>query len=270
VTALASTALHQGYLPSLHLLLLLMFGSLMAGFLDAVVGGGGLVQLPMLLLLLPSALPIQVLATNKVASICGTSVSAVTFSRRIRPEARTVAPLAGLALVGSVAGALTAGLVPKDVFREVVLLALVIVATFVWLRPAVGKEAAPRFHGHRHLLAAGVSGLAIGWYDGAIGPGTGTFLVFVLVGLIGLDFLRASATAKIANAATNLGALAVFVPQGAALWKVGLLMGALNLIGGFLGARLAIARGVAFIRVVFLCVATALMIRLGVQISAAR
>lgn len=265
----ASAALPADDLPGLHVVLLLLLAALLAGFLDAVVGGGGLVQLPMLLLLLPAAVPIQILATNKLASVCGTSVSATTFVRRIRPEGRTVVPLTGLALVGSVAGALTAGLVPKDVFRQVVLLALVIVATFVWLRPALGQEAVPRFHGHRHLLAAGLSGLAIGWYDGAVGPGTGTFLVFALVGFIGLDFLRASATAKIANVATNLGALAVFVPQGAPLWRLGLLMGAANLVGGFVGARTAMARGVAFIRVVFLLVATALMIRLGIQISAA-
>jgi uncharacterized protein len=249
--------------------LVLLVAAFLAGYLDAVVGGGGLIQLPMLLLMLPTAVPIQILATNKLSSICGTSTSAITYGRRVRPDLRTAVPLAGLALVGAVGGALTAGLVSKESFRVVVLLALVIVATVIVLRPALGLEAAPRFHGHRHVLAAGASGLAIGWYDGAIGPGTGSFLVFALVGLLGLDFLRASASAKIANVATNLGALLVFVPQGAALWRLGLMMGGCNLVGGFLGARTALARGSRFVRLVFLLVATALIIRLGVQIAAA-
>jgi uncharacterized membrane protein YfcA len=247
--------------------LVLMVAAFLAGYLDAVVGGGGLIQLPMLLLMLPTAVPIQILATNKLSSICGTSTSAVTYGRRVRPELRTAVPLAGLALVGAVGGALTAGLVSKESFRAVVLVALVVVTTVIVLRPALGLEAAPRFHGHRHVLAAAASGLAIGWYDGAIGPGTGSFLVFALVGLLGLDFLRASASAKIANVATNLGALLVFVPQGAALWRLGLLMGGCNLVGGFLGARTALARGSRFVRLVFLLVATALIIRLGVQIG---
>jgi uncharacterized membrane protein YfcA len=249
--------------------LVLLVAAFLAGYLDAVVGGGGLIQLPVLLLMLPTAVPIQILATNKLSSICGTSTSAITYARRVRPDLRTAVPLAGLALVGAVGGALTAGLVSKESFRVVVLLALVIVATVIVLRPALGLEAAPRFHGHRHVLAAGASGLAIGWYDGAIGPGTGSFLVFALVGLLGLDFLRASASAKIANVATNLGALLVFVPQGAALWRLGLMMGGCNLVGGFLGARTALARGSRFVRLVFLLVATALIIRLGVQIAAA-
>lgn len=235
-----------------------------------MVGGGGLIQLPMLLLVLPGAAPIQVLATNKLASICGTSVSAVTYARRVRPELRTAGPLAGLALLGAVGGALTAGLVSKAAFREIVLLALVVVATVVLLSPALGLQTVPRFHGHRHVLAAAASGLAIGWYDGAIGPGTGTFLVFALVGLLGLDFLRASASAKIGNVATNLGALLVFVPQGAPLWRLGLVMGGCNVVGGFLGARTALARGARFVRLVFLLVATTLILRLGIQVAQSR
>jgi uncharacterized membrane protein YfcA len=266
---LAAVAGHSLDLPPGHTLALLLLAAFAAGYVDAVVGGGGLIQLPMLLLLLPAAAPIQILATNKISSICGTVTSAVTYSRRVRPEVRTALPLAGLALVGAVGGALSAKLISKESFREVVLLALVIVATVIFLRPALGLAPAPRFHGHRHVLAAGASGLVIGWYDGAIGPGTGTFLVFALVGLLGLDFLAASASAKIANAATNFGALLVFVPEGAALWRLGLLMGLCNVVGAFLGARMALARGSRFVRVVFLVVAAALIIRLGLQVAAA-
>ncbi|MFL6099603.1 MAG: sulfite exporter TauE/SafE family protein [Actinomycetales bacterium] len=267
VTGALSGAAGIHDLPSAGTVAVLLVAALVAGYLDAVVGGGGLVQLPMLLLMLPTAVPIQILATNKLSSICGTTVSAVTYGRKVRPEARTALPLALLALAGAVGGALTAGLISTEAFRLIVLVALVVVASVTFLRPALGIESTPRFHGHRHVLAAGVSGLAIGWYDGAIGPGTGTFLVFTLVGLLGMDFLRASAAAKIGNAATNLAALLVFAPQGAPLWRLGLLMGACNLVGGFLGARTAIARGSAFVRVLFLVVATALIVRLGVQVA---
>jgi uncharacterized protein len=253
-------------LPSAHVVAILAVAAFTAGYLDAVVGGGGLIQLPMLLLMLPSALPIQILATNKLSSICGTAVSAVTYGRRVRPEVRTAVPLAALAFAGSVGGAFTAKLVSAQTFRVIVLVALVVVASITFLRPAFGLAAAPRFHGHRHAFAAAGCGLAIGWYDGAIGPGTGTFFIFTLVGLLGMDFLRASASAKIGNVATNLGALLVFVPQGAPLWRLGLLMGLGNLAGGFLGARTALARGSAFIRVAFLVVAVALIARLAVQV----
>jgi uncharacterized membrane protein YfcA len=267
VTHALSTAAGVSDPPAGRVVAVLLVAALVAGYLDAVVGGGGLVQLPMLLLMLPSAVPIQILATNKLSSICGTTVSAATYARKVRPEARTALPLAVLALTGSVGGALTAGLVSTQAFRLIVLVALVVVAAITFLRPGLGIESTPRFHGHRHVLAAALSGLAIGWYDGAIGPGTGTFLVFTLVGLLGMDFLRASASAKIGNAATNLGALLVFAPQGAPLWRLGLLMGGCNLVGGFLGARTALARGNAFVRLVFLVVASALIVRLGVQIA---
>jgi uncharacterized membrane protein YfcA len=150
-------------LPSARVVGVLLVAALVAGYLDAVVGGGGLVQLPVLLLMLPTAVPIQILATNKLSSICGTTVSAVTYARKVRPEARTALPLALLALVGSVGGALAAGLISTEAFRLIVLVALVVVATVTFLRPALGIESTPRFHGHRHVVAAAGCGLGIGW-----------------------------------------------------------------------------------------------------------
>ncbi len=249
--------------PSLTVLLLLALAGLSAGFVDAVVGGGGLVQLPALLLGLPGASPVQVLATNKLASICGTSVSAATYYRRIRPDPRTFLPLMALAFVGSAAGALVATRIPKSAFDPIVLAALVLVGGYVLLKPTLGEATALRFTGHRHLAAAMVTGLAIGFYDGALGPGTGSFFVFTLVGLLGYSFLEASAKARLANWTTNLAALVVFVPAGAVLWKVGLLMGAANLVGGYLGARVAISRGAGFVRMFFILVVAGFVVRIG-------
>jgi len=255
-------------LPELGDVLLLCLAAAFAGWFDAVVGGGGLVQLPALLLLLPGASPAQVLATNKLSSICGTSVAAATYYRRVRPDLRTALPMAGVALVGAALGALLASVVPSEVFRPVVLVLLVAVAAYVVMRPAAGDTQALRWEGRRHHVAAAAGGLGIGFYDGIFGPGTGTFLVFLLVGLLGYSFLQASAKARIVNLATNIGALMVFVPQGAPLWRLGLLMGLCNIAGGWLGAHTAITRGSGFVRVVFLIVVAALILRLGYDVLA--
>jgi uncharacterized membrane protein YfcA len=250
-------------------LVLLALAGLGAGFVDAVVGGGGLIQLPAMLLGFPGASPVQVLATNKLASICGTSVSSATFYRRVRPDPRTFLPLMLLSLVGSALGALVASFLPREALDPIVLVVLVLVGGYVLLSPQVGTISVLRFSGHRHTAAAMLTGLAIGFYDGAIGPGTGSFFVFTLVGLLGYSFLEASAKAKMANWATNLGALLVFLPQGAIMWKVGLLVGVANLLGGYLGARTAVARGSRFVRIFFIVVVSAFIVRLGGQVLGA-
>jgi uncharacterized protein len=247
--------------------LALLLAAFAAGWVDAVVGGGGLIQLPALLLALPGASPAQVLATNKLASICGTATSSVTYYRRVRPDLRTALPMAAWALGGSAAGAACASLMPASLFRPLVLALLVGVLVYTVRRPALGQESALRFAGRRHHAAAGTVGVSIGFYDGIFGPGTGSFLVIALVGWLGYAFLDASAKAKIVNAATNLGALLVFVPQGAPLWALGLLMGAANVAGAYLGARTAVARGSRFVRVVFLVVVVALVARLGWDVA---
>lgn len=249
--------------PTLTVLLLLALAGLSAGYVDAVVGGGGLIQLPALLLGLPGASPVQVLATNKLASICGTSVSSVTYYRRVRPDPRTFLPLMLLAFTGSALGALVASTLPRSAFDPIVLVVLVAVGAYVLLRPEIGEVTELRFAGRRHTTVAALVGFFVGFYDGALGPGTGSFFVFLLVGLSGYSFLEASAKARMANWATNLAALCVFVPQGAVVWHVGLVMGAANLVGGYLGARTAVARGAGFVRVFFMVVVSAFVVRIG-------
>jgi uncharacterized protein len=252
--------------PSTTVLALLASAGLFAGFVDAVVGGGGLVQLPALVLGLPGASPVQVLATNKLASICGTSVSSVTYYRRVRPHAGTFVPLMLLAFAGSLCGALVASRIPEESFAPIVLAVLLLVGAYVLLKPSIGDVTTLRFSGHRHTAIAMAAGFVIGAYDGALGPGTGSFLVFTLVGLMGYSFLEASAKARMANWATNLAALCVFVPQDAVLWKTGLVMGLANLVGGYLGARTAVARGAGFVRVFFILVVAAFVIRIGGEV----
>ncbi|MFV0458071.1 MAG: TSUP family transporter, partial [Actinomycetales bacterium] len=246
---------------------LLLLAALAAGFVDAVVGGGGLIQLPALLLV-PGMSPVQALATNKLGGVFGTATSSVTFYRRVRPDPGTFTPMAVLAGLGSVAGAACASLLPAAVFRPIILLALVAVAAYTLATPTLGERTALRYAGHRHVVVAALAGAAIGFYDGILGPGTGSFLVFALVGLLGYAFLEASATAKIVNFATNLGALGFFAVHGSVLWGLGIAMGLANMTGSYLGARTAIGAGNRFVRVFFLVVVGALIARLGWQLAA--
>ncbi|MGH3353571.1 MAG: TSUP family transporter [Nocardioides sp.] len=248
---------------SLNVLALLALAALAAGYVDAVVGGGGLIQLPALMLFLPGAAPVQILATNKLASVFGTSTSAATYYRRVGPDPKTFIPLMILAFVGSALGAVVASHLPASVFEPIVLVALILVGAWVVFKPSLGEVTALKFDDHRHVVGAMVVGLAVGFYDGALGPGTGSFLVIGLVGLLGYSFLEASAKAKMANVATNLAALAVFVPQGAVMWKTGLVMGVCNLVGGYLGARTAVAKGAGFVRVFFIVVVAGFIVRIG-------
>ena len=246
-------------------LALLLLAALTAGFVDAVVGGGGLIQLPALLLV-PGMTPVQALATNKLGSVFGTSTSAITYYRRVRPDLRTALPMAGIALAASFVGASVAAVLPASLFRPVIVLALIGIGAFTLFRPALGEVTALRHAGRRHHGTAAGLGAVIGFYDGILGPGTGSFLVFAMVSLLGYDFLAASAKAKIVNCATNLGALLFFVPHGSVFWGLGLLLGCANMVGGYLGARTATSRGTRFIRIAFLVVVTALIVRLGIDV----
>lgn len=249
--------------PDAGTLLLLCAAALLAGWVDAVSGGGGLLQLPALFLALPEAAPVQLLGTNKVSSILGTATASATYVRRAPPDVRTALPMVVAAVLGSALGALTAGRLSPDVIRP--LIVVLLVAAWLWtlLNPALGREQVLRWEGRRHYVVATAAGLAIGFYDGLLGPGTGSFLLIVLVAVLGYSFLNASSTAKVVNLGTNVAAVAVFAATGSVLWLVGLAMGACNMLGAFVGARMALTRGSGFVRLVFLVVVAVLIVRLG-------
>ncbi|SDY95600.1 hypothetical protein SAMN05444365_104304 [Micromonospora pattaloongensis] len=235
-----------------------------AGWVDAVVGGGGLLLLPTLLIAAPGMPLATALGTNKLAAIAGTSTAALTYARRAKLDWRLAGPAAALAVVTAGVGAALAGSIPASAYRPVVLAVLVSVALFVTLRPRLGVVAEPhkRTRG-RAAAAIAIAGGLIALYDGMIGPGTGTFLVLTFTTLIGADFVHGSAMAKIVNAGTNLGALAVFAASGHVAWAVGAGMAACNILGATLGARMALRRGSGFVRIVLLVVVLALVAKLG-------
>ncbi|MCB4208072.1 TSUP family transporter [Arthrobacter sp. UM1] len=246
------------------LLALVFAAGLAAGWVDAVVGGGGLIQLPVVLML-PGLSPLQAVATNKVGSVFGTTVSAATYARRVRPDPRQMALLGTGALAGAVLGALVASSLPKQLFTPIVIAALAAVLLVTVLKPSLGQVEALR-HSHRGRTARGLAiALGIGFYDGVLGPGTGSFFVMALVGWLGFSFLNASARAKILNWATNVGALLLFIPTGAVHWGIGLTLAAGNMIGARIGARTALARGSGFVRIVMIVVVSALLVSLTLQ-----
>lgn len=240
-----------------------------AGFIDAVVGGGGLIQIPALFLFLPAplaALVPAVLATNKMSSICGTGIAVVEYGRRVPIHWRSVLPAGGAALVFSFLGARTVTLLRVDFLRGLVLVLLILVALYTFWRKDFGHLHAPKLRLGVERILAVTTGMTIGFYDGFFGPGTGSFLIFVFIGLFGFDFLSASANAKVINLATNLSAVAYFAVSGHILWQYALPMAACNMLGALLGVRLAVLKGNRFVRGLFLAIVTVMILRFGYEV----
>ncbi|MCT4352805.1 TSUP family transporter [Streptomyces sp. Je 1-79] len=250
---------------SLTTLVLLCLAALVAGWIDAVVGGGGLLLLPALLLGIPQAGAAQILGTNKAVAIVGTTGAAVTYVRKAPVQVRTAVRIGLAALAGSMAGAFFAAGISNDVLRPVIMVVLVGVAAFVMLRPSFGTQAETKapVGRARVVTAIVVVGGGIGFYDGLFGPGTGTFLVLALTAVLHLDLVTASATAKIVNVCTNAGALAMFAYQGSVLWQLAAVMAVFNLAGGMVGARMALSKGAEFVRGVLLFVVFSLVAKLA-------
>jgi uncharacterized membrane protein YfcA len=251
-------------LPDTGVLIALCIAAVFAGWIDAVAGGGGLLQLPALLVALPGVEPVQALGTNKVSSVFGTAAATATYARKAPPDVRTALPMAVAAFGGSALGALTASHLPAQAFRPIIVVLLAAVWLWTLLSPQMGQSQELRWNGRRrHYVVATAAGLAIGFYDGILGPGTGSFLLIVLVAGLGYSFLNASSTAKVVNLGTNIAAIIVFGLTGSILWLLGLIMGLCNVVGAVIGARMAIRRGSGFVRVVFLTVVGLLILRLA-------
>lgn len=234
-----------------------------AGLVDAVVGGGGLIQIPAMFSLLPREAPATILGTNKLAAIFGTGSAAASYARRVRVAWSTAAPAAVAAFALSFVGAYTVTKVPADFVRALLPFVLVAVAVYTFMKKDLGSVHAPLHSGMTERLWAIGIGAAIGFYDGFFGPGTGSFLLFLFVRFFGFDFLSASAAAKIVNVACNLSALMWFGYSGHLLWQLGLMMAACQIVGSLVGTRLALKHGSGFVRKLFLLVVSALIVKTG-------
>ena len=248
---------------SVEVLIFLSLASGFAGFVDAMAGGGGLIQLPALLIGLPNKELPLILGTNKVPSIFGTTAAARNYFKNIKPDIPLTISMMGPAFIGSMTGAAFAATIPKDFFKPFIVFLLITVAIYTWRKPALGMNENLKFTHKKRLLFVALIGLLIGFYDGIFGPGTGTFLVFFLVSGIGYAFLKASATAKLVNIATNAGAILSFQLTGHIWWQLGLLLAFANVAGAVIGSRLAIKGGSPLVRKVFLAVTFLLIARVA-------
>ncbi|MFD3702267.1 TSUP family transporter [Nocardia sp. NPDC058658] len=237
-----------------------------AGWVDAVVGGGGLIILPTLLLVVPGITPQTALGTNKLTSLAGTSTAVATFARKVPMQWKVLLPGAVIAAITSACGAAAVSLIDRELFIPLVMVVLVAVAVFVTLRPSVGLTMATHPPTRRKviLVVALAAGL-VGFYDGLLGPGTGTFLIITFATLLGTEFVRAAAMAKVINCGSNLGGLLFLAVTGHVLWGLGAGMAVANVLGALVGSRMALARGAGFVRIVLLVVVVVMVIRLGWQ-----
>lgn len=234
---------------SLPMWITLILGALGAGWIDAVIGGGGLILIPLLMATLPGLAPVTVLATNKVAAVSGTASAALTMVRRVRPNPRRLLIYAPLAGICSALGASVAAMVNKDTMRPLIILLLLAVGIFVALKPSFGTTPAAGLKLSATRLGLAILGVGlIGFYDGIFGPGTGMFLIMVLTAALTQDFLTSAAMTKVINTATNIGALSVFIIGGHVWWSLALILAIANIAGAQLGARTVLGGGAKLVR----------------------
>jgi uncharacterized membrane protein YfcA len=244
-------------------LLIVSFASLAAGFVDSIVGGGGLILVPALFAVFPTTHPATLFGVNKGASVWGTAVATAQYARRVNLRWVTLLPAAAAGFTGALTGAWLVTVISPGFLRKTLPFVLLAVLLYTLAKKELGRHHTPRLTGHTETLAACSIGLVLGFYDGFFGPGTGSFLVFLFVRWLGYDFLNASASAKLINTATNLAALAVFAYKGHVWWHFALTMAVANVMGSVLGTRLALKHGAGFVRVVFIGVVSALILKTG-------
>jgi uncharacterized protein len=238
-------------------------GAIFAGFIDAVVGGGGLVQVPLLLLLFPELSHVQVIASNRFASVAGTSVAALQYIRNVGIDTSVVLAAGIASAISAFAGTFVMRLIRPDVFKPILLVIIALLALYTFIKKDLGQVHQPKFAGKQSLLVCVVIGLVIGFYNGFIGPGTGSLLVFSLVSVLGLNFLHASSNSKVINVIADAASLIGFLISGSVVFKLALPMMAGNMLGSYIGSKAAIAKGNSFVRYVFLLVIAILIVRLG-------
>jgi len=247
----------------IEIILSLLFFAFFAGAID--VGGGGLIQIPAIMNAMPQLSPATVFGTNKLSSICGTASAAYSFVRKVKLRWKLLAVIASCAFVSSFAGAACVSMIPKEVLRPFVLVMLIVIAIYTFMKKQFGQVHVRQELTPKILLLAAVGSLLIGFYDGIFGPGTGSFFIFFFIRYLQTDFLHASALSKVANLTTNLAALSFFAPTGHVLFGLGLMMAVANVAGSVVGVRAALKYGSGFIRILFLILVSLLICRLAYQ-----
>jgi uncharacterized protein len=247
-------------------LLLLCIAAFSAGFVDAIVGGGGLIQTPAALVLLPQYPVAAVIGSLKIPAFTGTSFATIQYARKINIQWKSFIVVAFIAFLSAIAGSLLLQSVENQFMKPVILIVLIMVAIYTYSKKDFGTHTERTHTSTEQLLYASTIGLLLGFYDGFIGPGAGSFLIIAFISILGFDFLKASAHAKLVNLATNFGSILFFAYQGLILYEIAIPMALCNGLGGFAGARFAILRGNRFIRIFFLIIVTGTILRFAYDI----
>lgn len=251
---------------SLYTLFFLATFAFIAGFLDAIVGGGGLIQLPALLIQFPQlALP-TLFGTNKIAALSGTSIAAVQYAKRIRFNWKVLLSISLFSFLFSFLGARTVSYLDSEALKPLILIILIAIAIYTFIKKDLGNVATKDLSTAKKMIFGALIGAVIGFYDGFFGPGTGSFFVLAFVVILGFDFLSASAYAKVVNCITNISALLVFVSHGNYLLELAILMAVFNVLGNFLGTKIAFKKGNKFIRIVFLIIVMLMILRYSKEV----
>jgi uncharacterized membrane protein YfcA len=249
-------------LTALNLILLgvAMFAS---GFIDAIAGGGGLIQTPAMLLSFPDRNPVEVVATSKTAAFFGTTTAAIQYRKFIKTDPKLLIAMVIPAFIGSGIGAHLASRISAGSYKSSIFFVMIAIFFYTLVQPELGKEHVEKHSPQKLMVIGSVAAFIIGFYDGLIGPGTGTILMIALVALMGFAFVGASAIAKVVNATTNLASIIVVGLTIGVMWKLGLVLAVANLAGGYMGSHMAIKKGSSFIRIFYLIVTGLLILRLG-------
>jgi uncharacterized membrane protein YfcA len=245
---------------------LLAIAAFVAGFIDAVVGGGGLIQLPFLLINFPK-IPLPVIfGTNKIAALAGTSVSAFKYAKKIKFDVKVLLVISFFFFASSFAGAQIINYINTNALRPAILVVLIVVLIYTFLKKDLCKVQTKELSHNKQMLYGSLIGIVVGFYDGFFGPGTGSFFVLGFVVILGFEFVKASAYAKVVNCITNISALCVFIKHGHYIFTMALIMAVFNMTGSFIGSAAALKRGNGFVRIIFLVIVGLMILKYGYDI----
>ena len=249
-------------MDTLTLIFLCLF-AFTAGFVDAIAGGGGLIQTPAALILLPNFPVASVIGTLKIPAFSGTALAVMQYLKKVIIHWRLISVMCVTAFLSAFAGSATLSALGNRFMKPMIFFILLMVTIYTFTKKDFGiQQKKIAVVNHPFVLALTIS-VVIGFYDGFVGPGAGSFLVLAFISLLGFDFLHASANAKLINLSTNLGSILLFLIKGSIIWGIAIPMAFSNGLGGLLGAQFAIAKGNKFIRTFFLIMVTATLLRFG-------
>jgi uncharacterized protein len=249
-----------------YIIILLCIASFVAGFIDAIVGGGGLIQTPAALILLPTQSVASIIGTLKIPGFSGTSMATYQYLKKATVNWKLFGLMAIVSFIFAYAGSSLLNVMQNDFMKPLLFVILVLLLLYTYLKKDFGQFQVDKLTQKQIYFYALIICVFLGFYDGFIGPGTGSLLIMAFIAILGFDFLQANIYAKLVNMATNIGSITLFVIKGKIIWTVAIPMAVCNATGSFIGAKLAISKGNGFIRIFFLIIVGIALLRFGYDV----